>query len=135
MHQVHAVAEFRYFGDEPRGLRLVYTAEHQEGSCSKEHTVDGTESPSDFYNRSGQIFSGYRLDIKRVDRPHCSDNHQSDSCSEAFGAAPGEVGVHIMCHDQVTEEAGEIEQHVEFVPETLSPNFSPPAVEIRHAGR
>ena len=38
-----------------------------------------------------------------------------------------------MCHDQVTEEAGEIEQHVEFVPETLSPNFSPPAVEIRHA--
>ena len=67
MHQVHAVAEFRYFGDEPRGLRLVYTAEHQEGSCSKEHTVDGTESPSDFYNRSGQIFSGYRLDIKRVD--------------------------------------------------------------------
>lgn len=87
------------------------------------------------YNRSGQVFSGYRLDIKRVDRPHCSDNHQSDSCSEAFGAAPGEVGVHIMCHDQVTEEAGEIEQHVEFVPETLSPNFSPPAVEIRHAGR
>ena len=135
MHEIHAVAEFRHFLYKPWSLQLIYACKKEECTCCKEHTVYCAESPSDFYNRSGQIFSGYRMDIKRVDRPHCSDNHQSDSCSEAFGAAPGEVGVHIMCHDQVTEEAGEIEQHVEFVPETLSPNFSPPAVEIRHAGR
>ena len=37
-----------------------------------------------------------------------------------------------MLWGQIT---GEVPQHVVFIPETLSPYFTEPAVEIRHTGR
>ena len=42
---------------------------------------------------------------------------------------------YIMRHYKVSQVTGEVPQHMVFVPETLSPYFTEPAVEIRHTGR
>ena len=41
----------------------------------------------------------------------------------------------IMCYDDIAQIAGKVPQHVIFIPEALSPNFSAPAVQIRNACR
>ncbi len=75
MHEIHAVAEFRHFLYKPWSLQLIYTCKKKECTCCKEHTVYCAESPSDFYHGGGKNFSGYSLDIERVDGPYGSYYH------------------------------------------------------------
>ena len=44
------------------------------------------------------------------------------------------MGADVVRHDQVSEESGEVPQHVVFVPETFSPQLTEPAVQVGHAG-
>lgn len=67
MHKIHAIAEFRYFCNEPWGFLTVYTCKKKECTRCEKYTVDCAESPSYFYFGCRENFSGYGLDIERVD--------------------------------------------------------------------
>ena len=64
MHQIHTIAEFRYFHYEPWSFRKLYTAEHQECARREKHTVDRAERPSYFQYGRGKDLSGYGLYIE-----------------------------------------------------------------------
>ena len=40
----------------------------------------------------------------------------------------------VMCQNKIAQITGEVPQHVVFIPETLSPHFTAPTIEIRHTG-
>ena len=126
MHKVHTVAEFRHFCYQLRGLRTVYTCEHKECACGKKHTVDRTESPSYFYYGSSMKFSGYSLDIERIDGQCSPYDHQDESYGKTFGAIPGKMNTYVMCHYKISQITGEVPQHMIFIPETLPPHFTTP---------
>ena len=48
-------------------FRGSLACKHKECARCENHTVNCAESPSYLYNRSGKGFSGYSLDIERID--------------------------------------------------------------------
>lgn len=135
MHKIHAIAEFRHFVYELWSLQLVYACKKKECARCKKYTVYCAESPSDFYHGSGKYFSGYSLDIERVDSPYSSYNHQNGSYCQTLGAIPCKVYAYVMCQNKVSQITGEVPQHVIFIPKALPPHFTKPSAEIRHTCR
>lgn len=46
----------------------------------------------------------------------------------------GKVYTNVMRQNKIAQITGEVPQHVVFIPETLSPHFTAPTIEIRHTG-
>ena len=135
VHEVYAVAQFGKVGDQTGRIRAVYAGEHQESPHGKHYTVDGAEGPTYFYDGGCEYLSGDSLYIERVDGQYGPRYHESGPDSQSFVAVPGKVYPDVVCQHQISQVTGEVPQHMVFIPETLSPEFPEPPVQVGHTGR
>ncbi len=134
MHEVHAVAEFRCLGDDAVGFFLADGGEHEECSGCGSEDVDGAECPSDLELRSVDDYARYGLDVERVDCGGRADGEKQCPDGETLAVGPCEVDADVVSQNDVAEVAGEVPQHVVFVPEALAPYFTEEAYDVGHAG-
>lgn len=130
VRRVRPVTRFERFRCRTQDFKGFGAARRRRHTNHGRRAISNTRDPPCFRRKHKRCFSKGNLGVRQVCNGDYAGRRQGGSSGGAFKAIPNRVSVCVVYRRGVTWMAKRVPRRVMFIPGTLSPRFSRPAIRV-----